>query len=273
MFDDPAALFVEGGLEAFNLFCRSLESPVAGGSKDLRLGLDAALALFHLREHVPWTRGKWPDPFTQSADYELLSDIVNVTKHGPRREGAVAKPSDIYELTILTEYEDERGPYQDIERIVAVELRSGGWRDLREVLTAVVNLWIAEFHSHSLLLHLQPIRPTVRPIPPPRQSLSGAAREDLRLLQGIRFRHQFRLRKFNYTTGLVEEIDVSRHRYVLNITKPTSFVLTLRNDETGQTIEIPITLSAEEDLEYQRLKGDDERREFEKALALKVLRR
>lgn len=61
MFDDLEAHFLEGVLPAYSSFIESLKSDTAGLSSDLRLGKDAALALFHLREHVPWAKGKpWP---------------------------------------------------------------------------------------------------------------------------------------------------------------------------------------------------------------------
>lgn len=126
MFDDLEAHFLEGVLPAYSSFIESLKSDTAGLSSDLRLGKDAALALFHLREHVPWAKGKpWPVFLTACPEFVLLQDIVNVFKHGPRRDGQVAKPTDIYETTVMTDYEDSDGTYHHAEKEVTIQLRDG----------------------------------------------------------------------------------------------------------------------------------------------------
>ena len=54
------------------------------------------MALFHLREHVLWAKGKrWPAFLAACPEYVLLQDVVNVLKHWARHDGQVAKPTDI----------------------------------------------------------------------------------------------------------------------------------------------------------------------------------
>src|SRR5436190_14984256 len=160
MFDDLEAQFFENLLPAYNAFVQSLKSDTAGMNADLRLAKDAALALFHLREHVSWAKGKvWPAFLAASPEYVLLQDIVNVFKHGPRRDGQVAKPTDIFETTVITRYEDADGPYHVAEKEVTVQLRDGSSRDLKVLLRAVLDLWISEFKARGLLVNFEAAPP------------------------------------------------------------------------------------------------------------------
>jgi hypothetical protein len=271
MFDDLEAHFLEGVLPAYDAFVQSLKSDTAGLSKDLRLGKDAALALFHLREHVPWARGKqWPAFLTACAEYALLQDIVNVFKHGPRRDGQIAGPSDIYETIVLTDYEDADGIYGHPEKEVTIQLRNGSVSDMNAVLSAVLDVWIAEFKARGLLLRLEwAKRHTV--VIPPRSVVSGAAPINIAVLQGLRANLTLRRQRFNYATGKIEPIDITGHEYVFSVYEPIEANITLTNAE-GQRIEGIVQLSAEDATHYQGLKTDSERKAFEAELAPKYAR-
>ena len=57
---------------------------------------------------------------------------MNGLKHGrPRRESDIVRATDIYEVAILTEYEDADGPYQDISKAVEVEPEERVWAQRR----------------------------------------------------------------------------------------------------------------------------------------------
>src|SRR5690349_21157379 len=166
MFDDLEAQFFENVLPAYKAFIQSLTGDSAGLNADLRLGKDAAIALFHLREHVPWARGKsWPSFLSSCPEYVLLQDVVNAFKHGPRRDGQVASPSDIYETTVLTDYEDAEGTYHHAEKEVTIQLRDGSRRDMKTVLRAVLVMWITEFKARGLLRNFESPAPEPHVIP------------------------------------------------------------------------------------------------------------
>jgi hypothetical protein len=180
MFDDLQAQFLENVLPAYDAFIESLTGSSAGLNRDLRLAKDAAIALFHFREHVPWARGKaWPPFLSASPDYVLLQDIVNVFKHGPRRDGQISSPTDIYETTVITEYRDAAGAYHHAEKEVTIELRDGSRRDMKAVLTSVLALWIREFKAQGLLQRLADLPKPEPFVIPPRLSANGAAPMDL----------------------------------------------------------------------------------------------
>jgi hypothetical protein len=272
MFDDLEAHFFEGVIPAYDAFVHSLKSNTAGVSSDLRLGKDAALALFHLREHVPWAKGKpWPAFLNACPEYALLQDIVNVFKHGPRRDGQVAAPTDIYETTVMTDYEDAEGIYHHAEKEVTIQLRDGSLRNMKDVLRTVLGMWITEFKSRGLLARLEPPKPEAQVIPT-RATAGGAAPMNLTVLQGVRFNRSFRRQKFNHATGQIEPIDITGHTYQFSVYKPVEANIAMTNNETGQRIEGTVELSPEETIRYHGLKTDEERKAFEATLALKYAR-
>ena len=149
MFDNLEAHFLEGVLPAYSSFIESLKSDTAGLSSDFYDSARTPVALFHFREHVPWAKGKpWPVFLTACPEFVLLQDIVNVFKHGPRRDGKVAKPTDIYETTVMTDYEDSDGTYHHAEKEVTIQLRDGSLEE-HESRTGetVLGIWITEFKS------------------------------------------------------------------------------------------------------------------------------
>jgi hypothetical protein len=247
-------------------------SSESGLNSDLRLGKDAALALFHLREHVPWAKGKrWPSFLSACPDYVLLQDIVNVFKHGSRREGQVAKPEDIYEITVMTEYEDSDGTYHHAEKEVTIQLRDGSVRDMKTVLKAVLEMWIAEFRSRGLLKRFELPKPEAHVIPT-RATSDGAALTNLTVRHGVRFKRAYRLQKFNYATGKIEPVDITGHDYRFSIYKPVEIDIVMTNDVTGEQIEGTVELSPEDTMRYCALKTDEERNAFEATLAPKYAR-
>jgi hypothetical protein len=269
MFDDLEAQFFENVLPAYNAFAESLKANTAGRNRDLRLGKDAALALFHLREHVPWANGKpWPAFLNACPEYVLLKDVVNVFKHGARRDGLIARPTDVYETTVLTEYEDTMGPYQHAEKEVTIHLRDGSVRDMLTVLSSVLEMWIDEFKSRGLLAQFEPRKSEADTIPT-RATASGAAPMNLTMQQGVRFSRSFRHQKFNYFTGENEPIDITGHTYQFSIYKPIEVDIVMIHEQTGQTIEGTVELSSEDAMHYRTLKTDEQRKAFEATLAPK----
>ncbi len=254
MFDDLKALFFENALASYNAFIQAIESKSAGGNNDLRLARDAAVTLFHLHEHIPWARIKPRPSFLSSCpEFALLEDVANVFKHaGPRREGQIEKATDVYELDELVEYEDANGPYQHVTKLVVIQLRDGSLRDMREVLTLVMNMWISEFTAHGVLIDFDLIQPKPHQVPP-RESVGGAAVNEIRMLPGVRFTRAMRRAKYDYGTRRTVSVDMTGHQYQFSVYKPTEFSISITNPTTGETLEKTGTLSPEEDSEYRSL--------------------
>src|SRR5258708_2384538 len=110
---------------------------MAGRNKVLRAAVEAATALFHFREHLPASLARTrSQAFLECADYRLIADVTNVTKHKiltrSTSEGAplVSSADAIHELIVITRYEDEAGEYLDARVQVVVDCDDGTTRNL-----------------------------------------------------------------------------------------------------------------------------------------------
>ncbi len=116
MFDDLAAYFHENVVSSYVAYLEVRNNESFGISKNLRAVIIAATALFHLREHVPAPHKKSRSAVAKACpDYNILGDVVNVSKHRAldRGQPQFKTAEDVYEITVITQYEDENGPYSD----------------------------------------------------------------------------------------------------------------------------------------------------------------
>lgn len=194
MFDDLSAHFHENVWESYQNFAEAKKSIKAGKSRDLRLAINAATALYHLREHIPQHLRKSRAKLAKLCpDYDLLGDVVNAAKHSILTQGnpQIVSAEDIFEQVTSTLYKDEQGDYWHGEKSVFVKLKDGSVRDLYEVLTNVLNMWLKELQGLGVIGYIKPIEIKDEGILP-RSSESGAAPLDLEIIQGVRFIHNMR---------------------------------------------------------------------------------
>lgn len=269
MFDDLCAYLNENVWESYQAFVEARKSRTAGKSRDLRLAINTATALYHFREHFPKAKRKRRSELAKICpDYDLLGDIVNASKHGQLTQGMprLDDAESIYELHTSTMYRDELGEYWHAEKSVYARLNDGSERDLYEVLTSVLNMWLVELHSIGAIPYTVP-RPIERKIGiPPRSSDTGPAPLDLEILQGVRFTHRIRLQKYNYETNQIEPFDLAGGQVKFRMYKPRELVVCLRNDTTGEEIVNVIPLTEKETERVMGIKDEDERSIFIRAV-------
>jgi hypothetical protein len=267
MYDDVAALFHEDVLTAFIIYLDTRKNGVAGKSQDLRTAVDAATALYHFREHMPAPlRKTWQQVVNQCPDFQLLGDVVNASKHNVLTRGApqVLSAEQIRECIVSTEYEDESGTYRHTEKKVFVVLAGGAERDLLEILISVMNFWLHELAAFGII-PAEPGYSTPRPAEPrPRSECSQLG---LEMVQGWRFKQEFRFQKYNYELKQIEPIDLSKaDKIEFTIRQPAapSFEvnLNLREEQTGETLTSPIVLREDEALQLASLQSESERQRF-----------
>lgn len=242
MFDDVASHFHESVIVAYEEYLKEKGTPKSGRSRDLKLGLVVASALYHFREHL-----RPPHTIEEKTvvgicpDYGLLRDIVNASKHGKLTRGNpnLGCAEDIEEVVVILELADSDGIYRHVEKSVEMTLLDGTRRRLHDVLRNVINYWIGELTGRGLIT----ARPEYEDTPfvaPTREECGchedGAAKLDIEVVQGLRFQQKMQLQRFQTT------INVS-----------------LSHSETGQCMQREVSLSIEESTRLSRCGSDEER--------------
>jgi hypothetical protein len=272
MFDDLAAYYHENVVAPFVEYRDICNDGVAGRSRDLRAALNAALALFHLREHLPGTPPSRARIECLCPDYALLGDVVNASKHkalsGSTPHGAplVNDAEDLIEQIAFIEYEDEVGTYRYVQKTVLVKLSDGSERNLLEILTSVINFW----EGHMLALGVLPKARTFTHDSGIRYRSRiecEANRLNFEIVQGQRFHQSMRLLRFSHTTGKVEPIDLTGSEVRARIYKPIYDIeLSLTHDASGKTYRTEISLTEEESLILSHMSSDEERQAYVNSL-------
>lgn len=268
MFDDLNEYYHENVVLSFIEYRDICYDGIIGRSRDLRAALNAASALFHLREHLPKGSLSRADVERICPDYALLGDIVNVSKHKilnsktPHGTPLVADAENLGERVIIIEYEDDLGNYRYIQKTVVVKLTDGSERNLLEILTNVINFWESHMLTQGVLskvhvfTHDADIRYRTR-------DECGAIRLNCELVQERRFRQTIQLLRFDKTTGKAKPIDLSGSKAELRLYKPKYDIeLSLIHNASGKTFKTGITLTEEESLILSRMSSDQERQEY-----------
>ncbi len=262
MFDDTAALFHENVIVAYQDFINARTSPVTGRSQDLRLALTVAAALYHFREHLPKNlRRSRATLEKKCADYGLLGDVVNASKHGELTLGTprVRRATDIEERVVLTEYKDDQGTYCDAEKIISVTLSDKSVRELGDVITNVLNFWLIELHAMKILPKPKPFLLPTKDKPISRQE---SVSPNLEIIQGVRFRQRWQLMRYDYETGSTKPIDLTGTKMDFQIYKPAALNLVLTHKETGKSLTRTVLLNRDELEAFEKLHNDEQKQNY-----------
>ncbi len=216
MFDDLAAYFHENIVESYTSYVDVRVNQSYGRSKDMRAAVVAATALYHLREHIPSPNRKTRKEIVAACpDYDILGDVVNAAKHRELNQGQpkLTSAEDIYEVTVIIQYEDAEGLYSDVQKVVLVKLNDGTERDLLECLTNVMNYWGNEFVLMGVTKSYKPF--DVPPMPGESFIPRDAAVRNINteIIQGVRFKQTLKLLKFDAASGKSEPIDLTGHKF------------------------------------------------------------
>jgi len=272
MFDDLGAHFHEHLVPLYVRYREIREEPKAGLSRDLQAATAASNALYHFREHLPPSHAmSRAEVATLCSDYDLVGDIANVSKHAELSRGApkVSHAQSVSELIVLTEFSDEEGTFTDARKLVTVKLDDGTEREIFDILTNVINFWGQQLLRWGVLrgYNLFPL-----PEPPGSRSLSReeARGLDLEMIQGVRFKMQQRLQRYNPSKGCSEPIDLTGSKLTFRIYKPTvKLDAVFTHNETGEKRRFSIDLTREQAEVLQALQSEDEKQAFVRKLLAK----
>lgn len=243
---------------------------VMGNGDDKRDALNAAVALYHFREHFPESyKDKWKEYPIIDNDYCLCGDLANLSKHNKlekniKRVLLVANFENIEEALVVTRYKDLDGDYKHGEKVVFVKLIDGSERDIYEVLTNVLNMWQTELYEMGAIKNNNPFISQTK-LPVPREK---AKQVDLTMTQGIQWEQNFNSQYYDYEKKTTVPIDLSDGKTIFTIYKPVTYTVSLHNDK-GEEISETLSLSPEENSVLNQIKDETEKAKYVSSLVYK----
>jgi hypothetical protein len=246
MSEEFEANFYHRVKEPYEAYLAIKNKPESGRRRDIRAATEAATALYHLREQLPPEhQHSWSRYAQMCSDYGLLRDVVDTTKHGRLvdQTRAICNPGQIEEFIVVTEYEDESGPYKHADKSVRLNLTDGSIRDLLDVLTAVMNFWQDELHALGLINRMKNYQLPARVQPLRREDCNGGEM-GLAAVQGFAFKQSFALQRHNRSTGRLEPIDLTGANLEIGIFKSQYCLdVTATQNGTGKKVTRTVSLS------------------------------
>ena len=262
MFDGPREFFVETVLARCDAFLASLKTTKSGMSKDLNLGIEAAGALFHMREHLPPSVALTRAEIERACpDYGLVGDAFNAYKHHTLDHGSprIGSAADIVELVVLTQFEDENGPYFVSSKTITLSLVDRSERELPDVVVNVLNYWIGVLKRAGI------VSCRIRSTPPldtTRQSARGTARVDQALIKGEAKKLRYKMMRYDSSLGKAVPMDLTGAKIQYNVYKPRVAIKLEIKTATGDTEAIELFMTEDQYEEFSRLSSDYERSAF-----------
>ncbi len=194
--------FVQGVLPAYKAFLVERDDPTFGEKRLLRLGVEAATRLYHMREHITPKPG-YRAIVQHCPEYALVRDVANLAKHKHLTyQPLVTKITEVLKTAL---FDDEAGEYSHFW--VEVELTAGASVvSMADVLREVLVFWSQKLDAEGIIPGLRlpaPLkelwrvdRTTAKTVP--MEVVRGEART---------FEHQFL--RFNKDTGIPEPMDLT----------------------------------------------------------------
>jgi hypothetical protein len=231
----------------------------------LKSALAAATATFHFREHLPPCLQKTRAQMAQICpDYDLLGDVVNASKHNLLTKGN-PRINSADDIRIARHYvfEDEDGVYPSNSKSIEISLKDGRTRELFDVLTNVVNMWVTFLHdagvSEKSDLFQHEDRNRVISRAEAKRGIDLVATQGLALTQGLK------IQKYNYQKGRPEPIDLTGAKFQFSLHDPRaakySMDMQIVSPE-GKKYTASVDLDPDEVDEYLLLKTGSQLEEF-----------
>jgi hypothetical protein len=199
MFANFREYFVQSTLPSYRDFFAARRRNQYGEGEVVRLGVNAAVALYHLREHIP-DKCRPSSPLLRAfcADYGLLGDIANASKHKRLTKFAprISNADQIYERVVSTRYEDDKGHYPVAQVEAFAKLDDGTERNLADLLHNVMNMWCKKLDDLAIGKFTNP-EPALVDGPVSRAEAAKRKFSTI-IVQGEERTHSYAIRKFNY---------------------------------------------------------------------------
>lgn len=267
--DDLTAYFHNFVVSAYLKYRETKYNGAMGNGDDKRDALNAAVALYHFREHLAKVDNKKRENLENlNTDYALCGDLANLAKHSkldrtPKHNPPLSNWDNIYEVFITTRFKDSLGEFDNAEKLVEVLLDDGSTRDVFDVLTSVVNMWQDELFKIGALKANDPFIYQID-YPIPREKAKNVA---LAMTQGVKYEQKFKFQRYNYEKNVIEPVDLSSSKEIIfTVRKPKTFTLTLHSEKGEELTEI-VNLSPEESVILNQIEDEPGKNKYLLSLA------
>ena len=264
MFEKARDYVIQNALPAYVEFFAGLRRNRFGEGEVVRLGVTTAVALYHLREHLPdMIRPSAETLKKDCPDYALLGDIANASKHKKlvRFKPRISNADQIYEVVVSTQYEDRKGKYPVAQVAVHVKLDDGTERDLAELLHIVMSMWCQKLADLGVV---KIANPETLPADVHVSRADAAKRKfSTVVVQGEERKHRYVIRRFNYQTGKSEQVDLTGCKVEMRVWKPVESVpmhVQIPHLQLEADVDIPVTRA--QGVKFMRLSTDVEKNSF-----------
>jgi hypothetical protein len=272
MFENTRKYLVEYVLPSYQDFLDHRSNNNWGENQLLRKGINAATALFHMREQIPSNiRPTKKDLKNQYKDYGLIADIANVAKHHEIKNDnpKISKSSQIYEVMVYTMFADEQGQYYSPQLDIFVKLDDGTEIKLVNILYNIMLMW-RDVLDKLGIISLKAIE-SLRIDQPLKRDEVGRRNADMSMRQGEEYNWQFRMEKFNYEKNIAEPMDITGMNFQFRISKlpeqvPMCIHITNSKNKIDFNFDFDIPLSKEQATEYISLENDENKIAFLKRI-------
>jgi hypothetical protein len=240
-------------------------------SKNLKLAINSASVLFHIREHMPKQYKKSRNQIERICpEFGLIGDIANASKHKTltSHNPQIVNSSDIYELFITTNYEDELGKYCGSNVIVEAKLLNGSTVDVGNLLCVVLNFWCKEFCNLGIIKQAPIFKYKTVNHPLTRKEVESK-KLVYQQYNSVRFSQRRKVQKYDYSINKVVPIDLTGMNIEMKIYTPPKTVLNIDfiNKKTGVKISSELEINEEISAEYSKLNSMEKQDKFKIQLA------
>ena len=268
MFDNSRKYVIENVLPSYHDFFDHYKSGPWGENQLLRKGINAAIALYHLREHLPsHLKPRRAELENDCPDYGLLGDIANVAKHLNinRNNPLISNANQLYEIMAITYYADEQGEFTASQIEVHIKLDNGTQRSMAEILYNVMCMWRDKLDNLGIVALKAP--PPLAPNRALTRAKADQINTDMKLTQGEAYRLQIQIFKYNYEKKERAPLDLTGQQIRFCVYSPPEKIeIQIFIPELGVEFDYKVPLSKEQAIQYVALKSDAERNVFTKAV-------
>jgi len=264
MFDSPRKYFFENVLASYNEFLAYRSRNEWGEDQLLRRGINAANALFHLREQIPDNIRPSKNALkSQYPDFGLIADFANVAKHHEisNDNPSISKADQIFEIMLFTHYADDQGEYTSPQIEVFVELDDGTEMKLINLLYSVMCMW-RDVLDKLGIVSLSAIPPLNIDIPVTRDDASK--KNSLHMRQGEDFKVKCRFMKYNYEKNKAEQKEMSGDNFRFWVKKlpEKATISAYYKNSNKKLVDFDVPLTKDQASQFVSIEDEDKKTAF-----------